>query len=396
MNILVICQYYAPEPFRLPDICQALTAMGHRVTVVTGTPNYPEGSIYPGYEKGARADEVLDGVRVHRVPLIPRKKGIVYRFLNYYSFQLSSCRYARRLREPFDVVLINQLSPVMMAQAGLSWARRNGKKTVLYCLDLWPESLCAGGIRPGSLIYRYFARVSRRIYNAADRIAVTSRGFEPYLRQRLGVKTPCVYLPQYAEDLFDDVAEHTPHEGPYHFVFAGNVGHMQSVETILQAAELLREDSRAVFDIVGDGVALDACKAMAAGLENVIFHGRRELGEMKAVYAMADAMLVTLKDNPVLASTLPGKVQSYMAAGRAVVGAIGGETATLIREADCGLCVPAEDAEGLAGAIQNLLDSPGELDRYGGNARAYYRKYFRKDAFLETLVSLLEAACRAD
>ncbi len=393
MNILTVCQYYAPEPFRLPDICEALAARGHRVTVVTGTPNYPEGRIYPGYEKGARREETLRGVRVYRCPLIPRKRGVLFRFLNYYSFVYSSCRCVRGLKEDFDVVLVNQLSPVMMAQAGLLWARRHGKKCVLYCLDLWPESLCAGGVRPGSLIYRFFAGVSRKIYNAADRILVTSRGFEPYLRQKLGVTTACSYLPQYAEELFEDVAPRADHPGPYHFLFAGNIGQMQSVQTVIRAAALLRDMPQAVFDIVGDGVALEECRALAQGLPNVVFHGRRALEEMGRFYAAADAALVTLRDNETLARTLPGKVQSYMAAGRAVIGAIGGETAWLIAEAECGLCVPPEDAQALAGAIRTLLEQPERMTVYGRNARAYYQKYFRKEAFLETLSAALEEAC---
>ena len=90
MKILVVCQHYYPEPFRLPDICETLVRRGHSVTVVTGTPNYPEGNIYKGYERGAKADEMLNGVRVHRCPLIPRKTGVIYRVLNYYSFALSS------------------------------------------------------------------------------------------------------------------------------------------------------------------------------------------------------------------------------------------------------------------------------------------------------------------
>ena len=146
MKILVVCQYYYPEPFRLPDICSAMVQLGHDITVVTGTPNYPEGEIYPGYEKGARSDEIIDGVKVHRCPLIPRKQGVLYRFLNYYSFVFSARQYLLGLKEEFDVELVNQLSPVMMAQPALSWAKRHGKKCVLYCLDLWPESLLAGGI----------------------------------------------------------------------------------------------------------------------------------------------------------------------------------------------------------------------------------------------------------
>ena len=86
LKILVVYQHYYPEPFRLPDICETLVQRGHSVTVITGAPNYPEGEIYAGYEKGKRADEVINGVRVHRCPLIPRKTGVLFRFLNYYSF----------------------------------------------------------------------------------------------------------------------------------------------------------------------------------------------------------------------------------------------------------------------------------------------------------------------
>lgn len=393
MNILVVCQYYFPEPFRLPDICEGMAARGHRVTVVTGTPNYPEGEIYPGYEKGQRSHEIIGGVTVHRCGLVPRKRGIFYRFLNYYSFVFSSCRCLRRVKEDYDVVFVNQLSPVMMAQAGLRWAERHGKKTVLYCLDLWPESLCAGGIRTGSPIYRFFARVSRKIYSRADKILVTSKGFIPYLQDFLKIETPISYLPQYAEDLFDGVPAWEERGGPYHFLFAGNIGEAQSVQTIVKAAGLLKEEN-AVFDIVGDGVSLETCRQLAQGLTNVVFHGRRDLAEMERFYTMADAMLITMCDNPTLALTLPGKVQSYMAAGRAVIGAIGGETATLVKEAHCGVCVAPEDADALAQAIREVLKEPEKLNTWGSNARGWYQKNFRREVFLNVLEEELEAACQ--
>lgn len=389
MKVLVVCQYYKPEPFRISDVCESLVQMGHNVSVVTGTPNYPEGEIYPGYENGLRSDEVINGVKVHRCPLIPRKTGTLYRFLNYYSFVFASEKYLRGLKEDFDVVLVNQLSPVMMAQGALSWAKRKGKRCVLYCLDLWPESLCAGGIRPGSLIYRVFAGISRKIYNRADRILVTSRSFIPYLKEQLQVQTQCSYLPQYAETLFDGVADYEQHPAPYHFVFAGNVGQVQSVETIMEAAAILKEDPRAVFDIVGDGVSLENCREMAKELPNVVFHGRREIQEMEHFYNMADAMIVSLKDNPVLAGTVPGKVQSYMAAGRTVVGSIGGETSDLIEKAGCGVCAAPENSQELADRIRQLLDEPGNFQAYGKNARAYYHDYFRKESFMAELVSVL-------
>ena len=394
MKILVVCQYYKPEPFRISDICEALAAQGHAVTVVTGTPNYPEGEIYPGYEGAAHRDEMINGVTVHRCPIHPRKRGALHRFWNYYSFVFASKRYLSRLEEDFDVVLVNQLSPVMMAEGALDWARRHGKKTVLYCLDLWPESLAAGGIRPGSLIYRVFWHISRRIYRRADAIAVTSQGFGDYFRTTLKLpETAPVYLPQYAEELFGQLPPAPPHPGVFNAVFAGNIGEMQAVETIIEAARKLAARPDIRFHIVGDGVRLDACRRLAEGLPNVTFYGRRDVSEMPGFYAMADVMLVMLKADPVLSLTLPGKVQSYFAAGKPVAGAINGETAAVVADADCGVCVAAEDANALAEALASLANAPERLGAYGANARRYYEAHFRKDAFLRKLTDVLKENC---
>ncbi len=393
MKILVVCQHYNPEPFRLADICEALAERGHDVSVVTGVPNYPEGEIYPGYEKAAGKDSVEKGVKVHRCFTIPRKNNILFRILNYYSFAISSTCYLKRVKEEYDVVFANQLSPVMMACGAIRYAKKWGKKVVLYCLDLWPESLTAGGIRSGSLIYRIFKKISKRIYNKVDRILITSKGFGSYLNGYLGVEGECRYLPQYAEELFDDIPNQETHKPPYHFVFAGNVGEMQAIDTIIEAARMLKEDGRCIFDIVGDGSAFDHCRSLAKDLPNVVFHGRKDLSEMPGIYAKADGMIVSLRDNPGIAATLPGKVQSYMAAGRAVIGSIGGETAYVIKAAECGICAPPENAEALAQKIGALLEQPDVLCTYGQNARAYYDKHFRKEIFMQNLITELENNC---
>ncbi len=395
MRILVVCQHYYPEPFRLPDICETLVERGHNVTVVTGTPNYPEGKIYPGYEQGKKSDEVLNGVQIHRCPLIPRKTGVLYRILNYYSFVLSSLWYLRRTKEEYDVVFVNQLSPVMMAQAGLSWAKRHGKKCVLYCLDQWPESLLAGGIRKGSAIYNLFLRVSRNIYRRADDLLVSSRGFVSYFRQVIKLGDRQIrYLPQYAEDMFDALPEAAQKKDRVDFMFAGNVGALQSVETIVKAAQLLQHEENIHIHIVGGGIALENCERLAAGLKNITFHGRHDVTEMPAFYAMADAMLITMKDDPVLSATLPGKVQTYMAAGKPVVGAIGGETAIVVNEeACCGICCMPEDADALAEAIRRIASDKTLRTSCGENARRYYQENFRKEYFFTTLERVLQENC---
>lgn len=389
MKILVVCQYYAPEPFRISDICEALAEQGNDVTVVTGTPNYPEGELYPGYEKGARSDEVIGGVRVHRCPLIPRKSGAVYRFLNYYSFVWSSRRYLRKMKEDFDVVFVNQLSPVMMAEGALAWAKRNHRRCVLYCLDLWPESLLAGGIGPGSPIYRLFLRISRRIYRSADGILVSSRGYAEYFREKFQIEN-VRYLPQYAEDLFGELPQPTEEKQTVDFLFAGNVGSGQSVETIVEAARLLKNERTIHIHIVGGGISLEKCRILAEGLPNITFYGRQKLEQMPRYYAMADVFLVSLMKDPVLSMCLPGKVQSYLAAGKPVVGAIDGEAARVIREAECGMCAPAEDPETLAELIRRMAAQPELRKQYGENARRYYRAHFQKEKFISDLAAVLQ------
>ena len=389
MKILVACQYYAPEPFRISDICEALAEQGNDVTVVTGTPNYPEGEIYPGYEKGARSDEVIGGVRVHRCPLIPRKSGAVYRFLNYYSFVWSSRRYLRKMKEDFDVVFVNQLSPVMMAEGALAWAKRNHRRCVLYCLDLWPESLLAGGIGQGSPIYQLFLRISRRIYRSADGILVSSRGYAEYFREKFQIEN-VRYLPQYAEDLFGELPQPTEEKQTVDFLFAGNVGSGQSVETIVEAARLLKNERTIHIHIVGGGISLEKCRILAEGLPNITFYGRQKLEQMPRYYAMADVFLVSLMKDPVLSMCLPGKVQSYLAAGKPVVGAIDGEAARVIREAECGMCAPAEDPETLAELIRRMAAQPELRKQYGENARRYYRAHFQKEKFISDLAAVLQ------
>ena len=391
MKILVVCQYYYPEPFRISDICEALVQQGHDVTVVTGTPNYPEGVIYPGYEKGQHADEVINGVRVHRCPLVPRKTGALYRFLNYYSFVWSSRKYLLGMKEDFDVVFVNQLSPVMMAQGALAWAKRRGKKCLLYCLDLWPESLLVGGVKKDSAIYKVFLKISKAIYRKADAILVSSKAFIDYFESTLGIPGKDIrWLPQYAEDMFGGVSGEAKEKDTVDFLLAGNIGTLQSVETVVEAARLLQQDKKIHIHIVGGGISLENCKALAEGLENITFHGRHDVSEMPAFYAMADVMMVSLVKDPGLSANLPGKVQSYMAAGKPIVGPIDGETARIVRDARCGMCSPAEDPAALAETMRRIAAQPEKLNEYGENARRYYQENFRKEIFISQLTRALQ------
>lgn len=398
-KILVICQYYKPEPFRIADICEEMVRRGHEIQVVTGYPNYPEGVLYEGYGKGKHIDEVINGVKVHRCYTVPRQAGGVKRVMNYYSYAASSVKYVLSKEcvasdgTSFDIVFCNQLSPVMMAYAAIAYKKKHKIPVVMYCLDLWPESLIAGGITRKSVLYRYYHYVSKRIYRQMDKILITSRMFSDYLSNEFGIKKEKIeYLPQYAEGIFEQIPTRTE-DGAFNFMFAGNIGAVQSVETIIKAAEILK-DEPVKFHIVGGGTNLERLQKMGENMKNVIFYGRRQIEEMPEFYAKADAMVVTLAADPTLSLTLPGKVQSYMAVGKPIIGAIDGETKSVIEEAQCGFCGKAEDADELAENIRRFIDNNTDRFLMGQNAREFYENNFKELMFMDKLEKYLNESNR--
>lgn len=392
MKILVVSQHYWPEPFPSTDICEGLASQGHTVHVITDIPNYPMGYIFPEYKGGKRRREERNGVKIFRTFTVGRRNNILFRLLNYYSFAASSTVFSWGLPKDYDVVLSIQTSPIMMVNAALSYAKRAKKKCLFYTMDLWPASLAAGGVGEGSPIYKLFAWVSNRLYRRADRILVTSQMFGPYLQEQFGIDTSKIgHLPQYAAAQFDQLPD-APQKDTVNLMFAGNVGAAQSLNTVLQAAALLKDIPCLRWHIVGDGSELENLKVLSAKLEltNVIFHGRKPPEQMPQFYAMADAMLVTLTSDPFIGMTLPNKVQSYMAAGKPVLAAANGEIPKVLAAADCGFCAPAEDSEAFAQAVRRFLEHPDQAV-LGQNARDYYCKHFTRELFMKNLEQALTA-----
>ena len=392
MKILVVSQIYWPEPFPTTDMCEGLRQLGHQVDVITDVPNYPMGYIYPEYKGGKRRREERNGVNIIRTFTIGRRNNTLFRILNYYSFAISSTVYSWFLKKDYDVVLAMQASPIMMVNAALSYAKRTKKKCLFYTMDLWPASLSAGGISESSPIYKLFGRVSNHLYRKADRILITSTMFRQYLKDNFGIADDTIgYLPQYAFTGFDRMPP-GPQKDTVDLMFAGNVGAAQSLTTILEAAEILKEIPNLRWHIVGDGSELSHLQKIVKekGLSSVIFHGRKPPEQMPEYYAMADAMLVTLTADPFVGLTLPNKVQSYMAAGKPILAAANGEIPTVLSEAQCGFCAEAENGAALAENVRKFLNTP-DRHRLGQNARAYYETHFTRQKFMNTLEQELKA-----
>lgn len=395
MRILVVCQHYWPEPYPLADTCEELARRGHIIHVVTGVPNYPMGCIYDEYKNGKNRKQEHNGVQITRTFTIGRRQNVLFRMLNYFSYAISSTLYVLGLKEEYDVVYTNQTSPVMMVNAAITYAKKWKKKSVLYCMDLWPASLAAGGISQDSPIYKVFGVISGWLYRRADRILITSQMFRDYFQREFGIADERIgYHPQYADRLFD-VLPKREQDGTVNLMFAGNIGAAQSMPTILYAAEILKDHPELRWHIVGDGSELENSRRLTEelGLANVIFYGRKPIDEMPAYYAMADAMLVTLTADPFISLTLPGKVQTYMAVGKPVIAASNGEIPVVLEASGCGYCAKAEDAEGLADAVREFLACENK-QKLGENARNYYTTHFTRTMFMDNLENELKNACQ--
>jgi glycosyltransferase involved in cell wall biosynthesis len=286
----------------------------------------------------------------------------------------------------------------MMAYAGIKYTKKYNKELVLYCLDLWPDSLVAGNVKRGSVVYKIFHSISNKIYHQADRILITSREFKKYFISEFNIDEKKIeYLPQYAENIFtEEVNKNIYKKDTFDMMFAGNIGAAQSVQTIIRAAKELETVRNIKWYIVGDGSELENCKKLVDELKlnSIIFYGRKPISEMLQYYAMADVMLVTLSNDPILSLTLPSKVQTYMAAGKPIIGAANGETAVVINEAGCGYCCAAEDYMALADLVLTKYDNE-ECKKFSNNAISYYRKHFTKESYINLLMYELQRAGEA-
>lgn len=392
MKIILVCQYFYPEQFRINDISFELVKEGHEVTVLTGLPNYPIGIVDKKYNWFKNRKEKINGVKIIRSWLLGRGKGIKRLALNYVSFAVASTIKAMVISKEFDVILVYQLSPITMALPGILLKKLTKKPLVIYCHDLWPESIASAGISSKSKIYSILLKLSKWTYKNADEIFISSKLFEEYFNNTLGIHDNITYLPVYAESLFENIKNTKSSNNDLNLVFAGNIGEMQSVETIIYAANELKKDKYIKFHIVGDGSSRRKCEELATKmrLNNIIFYGQHPISEMPKFYEIADAFLITLKANKFISYTLPNKVQSYMAATKPIIGAIDGETKTVISEANCGLCSSAEDFKQLASNIRQFAKEKDKHYFYGENARRYYDSNFSKIVYMERLNALLQ------
>lgn len=409
MRLLLISQYFWPEEFRINDLAAELGRRGIEVTILTGLPNYPDGTIFEAYRADPGAFASFDGVPVVRVPMIPRGAGGgLALVLNYLSFAVSSTTIGLwKLRgRRFDVAFVFLGSPAFQAFPAAMLRLLKGTPSLLWVQDPWPDTLEALGAVRARPALAIVGAIVNWLYRRAWGVLIQSESYRADVERRAGSDVRVEYFPNWSEpnlarglDDVDAAPETIPYRETFNVMFAGNLGDSQDLDRVVDAAVLCRDIVDLRWLIVGDGRARAATQARVAAMglnDRVVFLGRHASVRMPEFFKAADAMLVSLQPKPIFAMTVPSKVQSYLAAGRPIVAMLDGEGARVVRDSGGGLTSPAGDSEGLASIVRRIYAMhPAERASMGAAGRAYARSKFERDGLINQLVDWLTEAASA-
>ncbi|MBI6038278.1 glycosyltransferase family 4 protein [Clostridium perfringens] len=391
MKILVVTQYFWPEEFRINDICKGLKEAGHDVEVLTGLPNYPEGKIYKGYSWFKKGVKEYNGIKIMRVPMIPREKNSSMMLaLNYVSFMVNASLKALTLiGKKYDRVFVFQVSPITSAIPAIILSKLKKIPSYIYIQDLWPETFYSIINIRNKKIRSKMKNICNKIYNSFDKLLIASKGYEDILLKEGFKKEKFEYFPQWAENFYSESLKKVSENRIFTVTFAGNIGKAQSVDTIIEAANLAKENKNIKWQIIGDGSEFENIKYLVKkySLENTVdLLGRKPAKDMPKYFSSSDGLIVTLKNEEILKVTLPAKVQSYMAAGKPIIAAISGEGSRTIKESKSGLVGEAEDYKALYENVIKLYDmNENERICIGNNGKEFFKENFTRDKLLNQL-----------
>lgn len=400
-RILVVTQHFWPENFRINDIVEGFLQDGLEVDVLCGLPNYPKGEWFNGYGPQGPWEEHYGSAQVFRAKEWPRKGNTsVNIFLNYVSWPLYAAAALDRLPGGYDAVFCFNTSPVLMCWPAIRYARKHKIPFTNYVLDLWPENLYSVLPVSNKLLRRIAQGVSDHLYKQADRLIAMSEPLQQRLCERTGKpKSAVAAIPQYCEDFYavpqHDAALEERFAGRFNLVFTGTFTPAQSLDMVLRAVLEARAAGAENLHLllVGDGMSRESLQTLAQELhaeDAVTFYGSVPAKEVPKFTALADSLLISLSDSPDLGLTVPGKLASYMAAGKPILASMNGAGFAAVQQSGGGLVSPACDQHALAENMLRLTTMT-ETDRaaLGAKAKEYYLAHYRRAELLRRLETFI-------
>lgn len=397
-HILVVSQYFYPENFRINDMCDEWVKRGYKVTVLTGIPNYPQGKFYKGYGFFKRRKEVVNGVNVIRIPIVPRGKHPFTLAMNYLSFVISGWLWKTFTRIQADIVFNFEVSPMTQALPAVWYAKRKKISSFVYIQDLWPDNVqVVGGIK-NTRILRYLEKITNSIYRKSTKLLVTSESFKNTLISRGVSENKIIYWPQYAENYSVILPLENYHESYFKIMFTGNIGDAQGLEVLPEVAILLSEkgySDKIRFILIGAGRNRSKLEERINSLgvaKMFIFEGQKPSIEIPSYLAKTDVAFLSFADNDLFRMTIPAKLQTYLVCGKPILAVAKGETKRIIDEATSGYCSNPGDTKALYDNIIKFLESEESLmSKFAKNSKLYAEQKFNKQKLMNQFDQIINS-----
>lgn len=403
MHILFLTDNFPPEgnapATRTYEHAKEWVKKGHKVTVITTAPNFPEGKVFSGYKNRMYSKEYIDGIEVRRVKTyITANQGFVRRILDYMSFMVSGFMASLFVKRP-DVVI--GTSPQFFTVVA-AWATSAVKRVpfVFELRDIWPASITAVGAMKDSVVIKILEKIEVFLYNRADKIISVTNSFKKELVERgvngdkIEVVINGVDLSKYQpSDKDPELAAQYDLQDKFVVGYVGTHGLAHSLETIVEAAEALKENKDIVFLFAGGGAGADFVKELVAKkqLDNVRVLGRQEKSLMPKIWSLCDVSLVHLKDVPLFESVIPSKIFESMGMGLPIViGVPKGEATSIVKETRTGLVIKPQDANEMSAAVTELYENNSlrvELSEASINSA----KLFERKRLAESMLAHLDS-----
>lgn len=367
MHILFLTDNFPPESNapanRTFEHARQWVASGHRVTIITCAPNFPDGQLFEGYKNRWFQTEQMDGITVIRVwSFMTRNAGFVLRLLDFFSFMVSGFLGGLRVR---DADIIIGTSPQFFTVcAACCLAKVKQRPFVFEMRDIWPESLQAVGMSNAGLSVRLAAPLADYLYRRADHLIVVTHSFKAYLQDRGVSGERVTVIPNGVDpDMFFPISadislqQELQLEDKFVVGYIGTHGLAHGLESVVEAARLAgqADDLTAVhFITVGAGAQFDRIKEIASDLDNFTMIGQVSRADILRYWSLLDASLIHLKASPLFESVIPSKMFEAMAMGVPLLHGVGGESADIVRTSRSGICFAAEQPEALLSAIRQV------------------------------------------
>ena len=400
-RILIYTNHYFPEQFKINDVVDWLKGDDFKIRVVTGTPNYPGGTIYSGYGIFSKKSvETKDNLTINRLPLIPRGTGsklfILINYLSYFISTLAFTFYLIFFKKKYDVVLVHHTSPFFISIAPIIYKIFRSSKNILWDLDIWPQTLEGMNIIKNKTLINSLEYIVKKIYKFYDEVLITSRSLQNIINSRVD-ENKIHFFPNWADQeiesqkVLNDIDIEIDHDF-LNIMYMGNVGEAQDFDSVVKSLQTLKNIKIRLY-IIGDGRYKSKFKQLV-NIHNlssiIIFVEHQNLSNVYSYAIQSDFLFLSLKNEEIFEYTLPAKLQMYMSIGKPILAMISGEANNLINNSNVGIAVESGDYIKLADEINNICNNKYDLKKMAYNSKQTYDLNFKSTLRREQIIKLIK------